>query len=195
MGRVIDRRRSVGVSDRSSAWSGLSALERERVRLVVERVVAGESVVDVAHELGLSESEVESLLRLGLDGFVGRLSEYVEERLRLHLMRLDRLFQAVYPRALEGDVGAVKRALEILHRESMVLGLDAAQKRVVEHRLTVGERAGQMIFGESGSESVAALPDWYIDAEIVSESDQEVGSDGVSCEAGVAEGSVARVGS
>lgn len=191
MSRVIDRRRSVGVLDRGSVWSELSELERERVRLVVERVVSGETVVDVARELGLSESEVEVLLRLGLDGFVGRLSEYVEERLRLHLMRLDRLFQAVYPKALEGDMGAVKRALEILHREAMVLGLDAAQKRVVEHRLTAGERAAQMIFGELGSDS-AALPEWYIDAEIVSESSEFEGvTDGVPSEEGVAEGSLA----
>lgn len=188
MSRVIDRRRGFGSSDRGSVWLGLSDLDRDRVRLVVERVVSGETVVDVARELGMDEVEVEGLLRLGLDGFVGRLSEYVEERLRLQLMRLDRLFQSVYPKALEGDMGAVKRALEILHRESMILGLDAAQKRVVEHRLTVGERAGQMIFGESGSESAVALPEWYIDAEYVEVSNGEVGSDGVSGEACVTEG-------
>jgi len=168
MARIVDRRRG-GLVSRGDVWSGLSEYERERVRMVVERMVAGETLLSVAEELGISESEAERLFRIGLDGFVGRLSDYVEERLRLHLVRLDKLFQLVYPKALEGDMGAMKRALEILHRESMLLGLDAAQKRVVEHRLTAGERAGRMIFGsdEGLEDSVAALPEWYVDAEVV----------------------------
>lgn len=167
---VVDRRRGGdGVGMRGEVWLGLSELERDRVRVVVERVLAGYGVDEVAVELGLSVEQVERLLVLGLDGLVGRLADYVEERLRLQLVRLDRLFRVVYPKALEGDMGAVKRAVEILQRESALLGLDAAQKRVVEHRLTAGERAASLIFGglgEVGLES-RGLPEWYVEAEVV----------------------------
>ncbi len=55
-----------------------------------------------------------------------------EELREVELSRLDRLQAALWPKALEGNLGAADRILRIAERRARLLGLDAPVKQEVE---------------------------------------------------------------
>ena len=54
--------------------------------------------------------------------------ERIELLRRMELSRLDRLMRALWPKALQGDYGAIDRVLAIMARRAKLLGLDAPAK-------------------------------------------------------------------
>jgi len=54
--------------------------------------------------------------------------EAVEEHRTIELLRLDALQSSLWPKALEGNLQAVKAILSIMERRSKLLGLDAPQR-------------------------------------------------------------------
>jgi len=57
------------------------------------------------------------------------LREPVEELVALDVERLDQLWQANFPAALEGDAQALAGCLRIMERRAKLLGLDAAAQK------------------------------------------------------------------
>lgn len=55
--------------------------------------------------------------------------ESVDEIIALEIERLDRLFMAMWQRALQGDEKAIDRCLRIMQRRADLLGLDAPKRQ------------------------------------------------------------------
>lgn len=111
--------------------------EAERFDEIRQRIAAGESTRQVASALSLRASEV--LEELASE-FLPRdaSSEAVERHRRVQHERLELLIEAVLRDALyEGKSSARARAsgvlLKALARQSKLFGLDAPEKRAVEH--------------------------------------------------------------
>ena len=69
----------------------------------------------------------------------------------LELRRLDKLLDAQWDKALNGDLGAVQAVLRIMDRRATYLGLDAPVKVDLEQRI----REGAMAEGLDPDEAVA----------------------------------------
>lgn len=66
-----------------------------------------------------------------LQGLNDEIREDGEELRELELMRLDRLFLAMYGQAIEGNQGAVDRCLRIMERRARLLGLDKPEEHTL----------------------------------------------------------------
>ncbi len=138
---------------RSRVSDLVSGLERaDFVASVREHILSGLSVSEVALVLGVEESEVREVVR-GLLESSDFMGEFIEERLRLQLLRLDGLWRALWARASAGEISAVLGCLRILEREARLLGLDAAEKRIVRHEVSPLQEYARLVFasGELGS--------------------------------------------
>ncbi|GIW60673.1 MAG: hypothetical protein KatS3mg087_1739 [Patescibacteria group bacterium] len=145
MSRVVVRRSRV-----SDLVSGVE--RADFVASVREHILSGLSVSEVSLVLGVEESEVREVVR-GLLESSDFMGEFIEERLRLHLLRLDGLWRALWSRASAGEISAVLGCLRVLERESRLLGLDAAEKRIVRHEVSPLQEYARLVFasGELGS--------------------------------------------
>ncbi|MEM1953447.1 MAG: hypothetical protein QW299_08995, partial [Candidatus Caldarchaeum sp.] len=76
--------------------------------------------------------------------------DLVKTRLRMQLLRLDEAYGLVRQEVLRGNLQAVFALARLMEREAKLLGLDAAEKRIVEHRLSPLEQFAKEIFGQAG---------------------------------------------
>lgn len=81
---------------------------------------------EIAELLGVDPSTAYRRVKRALSSVV---AEAVEEHRSLELLRLDSLHAALWSKALEGNLSAVKGILSIMERRSKLLGLDAPQKQ------------------------------------------------------------------
>ena len=69
--------------------------------------------------------------------------ESANEYRQILMLRLEKMFMAVWPQALQGNSKALDGCLKILARESRLLGLDAPTKVEVPHELLLRDIAGR----------------------------------------------------
>jgi hypothetical protein len=106
----------------------IAVAERERAALELRK--AGRSFDEIAGALGYAE-------RGGASKAVSRalaatIQEPADELRRLEAARLDALSGALYPLAIDGQLGAVDRCLAIQSRRAKLLGLDAPPRHAID---------------------------------------------------------------
>lgn len=113
---------------RKTAAGKAETLERERQALELRK--AGLTLDAIAKQMGLSGAPVvHGMVTRALDRIV---TPVAEEYKKLELERLDALYRAMAPAALQGKWLAVDRCLAIMDRRAKLLGLDAPQKHAIE---------------------------------------------------------------
>lgn len=100
----------------------------ERQLRALELRKAGYSYRAIAEELGISVSAAYRATTRALKRLNEKTQEEAEVVRRLELERLDDLLLAMWPKAQNGDQGAVDRILRIMERRARLLGLDAPLK-------------------------------------------------------------------
>jgi predicted DNA-binding protein (UPF0251 family) len=83
----------------------------------------------IASRLGVNESTAYRRVQRALEAIP---FEEVSEYRQLEQVRLDALQQAIWDKAMSGDLRAIDRVLAILQRRAKLLGLDAPTRNQVE---------------------------------------------------------------
>ncbi len=105
----------------------LEAIERQRKALELRR--AGAQFDAIATQLGYASP---GAAHVAVDSALKRtLQEPADAVRRLEVDRLDRLFLAWWPAALQGDAEACDRVLKIMARRAKLQGLDAPTKNTL----------------------------------------------------------------
>ena len=130
------------------------ALATERQRQALELHRTGVGYQAIADRLGYAGPSgaykaVEAALHK-------TLQEPAAELRVLELERLDRLHEALWTRAIRGDLAAVDRVLKIMKRRAVLLGLDAPKTRAVAPDVTV-ERMVAWMAARYGLEAPTVL--------------------------------------
>lgn len=111
------------MSDSKMSQRRLTAREREHKAMGFR--LAGFTYAQIAKELGMSEAGAHKAVTRALKRLNEKLSEQAEELRRMELERLDNMFRVMWSQVLNGNQGAVDRALRIMKRRAEMLGLDA----------------------------------------------------------------------
>ena len=142
-------------SSRSKATpSRIAVAQRECEALELRK--AGKTFEEIADALGYAE-------RGGAAKAVSRalaatVQEPADELRRLQAARLDALWGAMWPRAMEGELGAVDRCLAIEMRRARLFGVDAPARRAVEVvTRDVWDRLMDELRGETAELEVRAI--------------------------------------
>lgn len=98
-------------------------LERECLRLRME----GLSHRAIARELGVAPSTAYKRVHDGLHELNHGNAAQAAELRELEALRLDEMQDAVWEKAIDGDLRALDRVLAIMARRSRLLGLDMAE--------------------------------------------------------------------
>lgn len=134
--------RGVKVGDRLDASVELIYKEQ-----VIDGLLSGLSLPRLAQNLGLELAEVKRLAREALEAS-DIFGDLVKTRLRMQLLRLDEAYRLVREEMARGNLQSVFAMARLMEREAKLLGLDAAEKRVVEHRLSPLEQFAKEVFGK-----------------------------------------------
>lgn len=100
-------------------------LERECLRLRMD----GLSHRAIAHQLGIAPSTAYKRVHHALQALNRSNAEQATELRELEALRLDELQDAVWEKALDGDLSAIDRVLAIMTRRSRLLGLDMVEAK------------------------------------------------------------------
>lgn len=123
------------MSESTASPRRIEAAEKRREALQLRK--AGLSFSEIARQLGYSNkgaacnavhAELRALPR-----------ESAAEVLTLELFRLDALHQALWPAAMNGDVGATRQVLAIMERRAKYLRLDALDQSLDEGISLIGD--------------------------------------------------------
>lgn len=98
----------------------------ERRAKIVQMRLAGMSHDAIARQLGIKGGAraVSKDMTRALASAAKAQQESSEQLLDIEIKRLDRLMQALWPKALDGDVKAVEACEKLITRRSYLLGLD-----------------------------------------------------------------------
>ena len=94
---------------------------------VLEKRLAGESLLNIARTLNINVGEALDALGDALEIISEDLLETQSDLAVLELLRLDKLQEAIFDKAMEGDLQAVATILRIMERRARLLDLDLAQ--------------------------------------------------------------------
>lgn len=98
----------------------------ERHKQALELALAGRDYQTIADQLGFNSRQAAwKAVKSAIDRVINPAAEAVRQ---LELQRIDRLWLAVWEKALAGNLYAVDRALKIMERRAYLQGLDAPQK-------------------------------------------------------------------
>jgi hypothetical protein len=122
-------------TDKGGTDRAVSLTERRRRALELRR--AGATYEQIAAALGYFDSS--GARKAVKKGLRQTLAEPAAELRQLELLRLDRLHETLWPRAVAGQVRAIDRVLRIMARRAALLGLDAPL-RVDLHALVADAR-------------------------------------------------------
>lgn len=89
-----------------------------------EQRLNGESIIEVAHNLGLKIETAKILLREVHDAVAEDLKQNLELNRSLDLARIDALLAAHYPRAKAGKVRSAQLVLRCLERRAKLVGIE-----------------------------------------------------------------------
>lgn len=111
-----------------NATSPRSLVALQRQQQAVELRRSGRSYREIAHANGIGVTTAHRLISGAMAEARSAVAEDVVELRALELSRLDGLMVALWPKARQGDLGAVDRVLRIMERRARLLGLDAPVK-------------------------------------------------------------------
>jgi orotate phosphoribosyltransferase-like protein len=112
------------------------ALARRNRRLkVAELLERGLTTRQIAAEVGVSHATVAEDAKVVVQALSEQQERDLETARTLEAERLDKLQEAVWGRALEGDSTAIESALLIMARRAALLGLDMTGGEVVGKEL------------------------------------------------------------
>lgn len=115
-----------GNGESETAPRRLRAAERQAKALNLRK--AGATYEQIAKELGLSLAGAYQCVKAALQRTI---QEPADEYRKVEIERLNTMLRAIWARVLNGDLGAIDRAVRIVDKISALLGLDAPTK--VEH--------------------------------------------------------------
>lgn len=101
----------------------LKALEREQKSL--ELRMSGATYQQIGDALGIKKQSAYGAVMRALTKLNTKILENADQVKAMELQRLDKLYLAMYKRAITGDYGAVDRCLKIMERRAKYQGLDA----------------------------------------------------------------------
>jgi predicted DNA-binding protein YlxM (UPF0122 family) len=104
----------------------VQAAERRRQAICLRR--EGFSYQAIADQLGMAKSSVHNAIDKAMVALEKEIEQEVKLLVALEIDRLDSLQQAIWCKAMEGNLGSVDRVLKIMDRRSKLLGLDAPTK-------------------------------------------------------------------
>lgn len=110
----------------STAPRSLVALQRQQRAIELRR--AGRSYREIARQVGIGVASAHRLITAAIADVRAIVQDDAAEIRALELSRLDGLLGALWPKARQGDLGAVDRVLRIMERRAKLLGLDAPVK-------------------------------------------------------------------
>jgi hypothetical protein len=115
---------------------------RERERQVTEMLRMGLDLDTIAEQLGYADHS--AIVRIRDRVCKRHTIENLEEVRAIEIDRLDGLMQAVWPKAIKGDMWAVDRVLSIMERRSKYLGLDHSDG-IMERQTAIAEQQAQLL--------------------------------------------------
>ena len=104
---------------------------------VLELAAAGLTAEQIAHETGKTERGVKTIINKQLQKWVAQNNESLAEYRQMKLFELDQLKRAIWPKALKGEVRAVKEAMKIVLAQASISGASAPQKHEHEHNVNL----------------------------------------------------------
>jgi hypothetical protein len=104
-----------------------TALDRQLAALTLRQ--AGCTFEQIAHRLGYANRA--SAWHAVQAGLTATWQAPTDERRRLEVQRLDAAHQALWPRAIRGDLHAIDRVLRVMVRRAKLVGSDAPQRHLV----------------------------------------------------------------
>jgi hypothetical protein len=111
-----------------SSTSARKVLGKERTAQALELRKAGLTYRQIGERLGFTEQGAHICVTRALER-IGKLAADEVEAVRLlEIERLDRMLAAIWGQVLNGNFGAIDRALRIQERRARLQGLDAAAK-------------------------------------------------------------------
>lgn len=112
-----------------------------RAMQALELRIGGATLDEIAKALNYTHpSAASKAIQRGLNA---RVSEAADEYRKLHVTRLEVLYMKFHSQAIQGNLSALKGCLQILLRESKLLGLDAPTKTEVAGEILLRDIAGR----------------------------------------------------
>jgi hypothetical protein len=124
----------MATSNQANGSPGGSIAARERERVAVMLRIDGLKYHEIGAQLGISDRMASRIVNRAMNRV---LREPVGQLVDLEAARLDRLWQAMLPRALAGSARHAEVCVSISERRSRLLGLDQPTK--MEMRMSVEE--------------------------------------------------------
>jgi hypothetical protein len=100
-------------------------LRRQEDRTICLQLrIEGLDIPEISILTGIGEKDVKSLIRAGLQRLRDLETEAAEELRQMQFLRLEKLLNALWEKAMKGNLGAVDRILAILDRENRLMRLE-----------------------------------------------------------------------
>ncbi len=112
-----------------SRTSARTLRARQHEQQALELRLGGASYARIGEALGMTAGGAWKAVDRLMARQDAQCEETADKLRRLEAARCDRLLVGVWPRALQGDVQAVREALRISKRRSELLGLDAPRRQ------------------------------------------------------------------
>lgn len=164
---------------------------KSKMDLALEMRIAGKTVPKIAAELKIKSAAVRELIKEALEVTV---PEHSEQLRQIELDRLDAAQDAIWPKVLSGQVGAVKAFLKIQERRTAFTGLDIPKRKPIQDpadrlaallgadpqqfrdwtkgkKITVRER--EVTMSEPENEPIPGQPVIEVSSEVVTEAEIE----------------------
>ncbi len=114
-----------------------AAIREMRRSKVSANLLGGLTYRQMAETLDCSLGTIAADVKIILGRLRREQIDNMADHVQIQLTRLDRLLNAVWNDALEGDLAAIDRALKIMERQAKLLGLDEPEKRQTENSGTL----------------------------------------------------------
>jgi hypothetical protein len=114
------------MSESKASARRVTAAERRREAIRLRR--AGSTYDSIGAALGVTRSTARKLVVGEFDRLNLETGEAAQELRTLEAARLDEIQEAIWPRAVQGHLGAIDRVLKVMERRARLLGLDAPTK-------------------------------------------------------------------
>lgn len=112
------------MTDRNSQTQPRMITAKQRRAEAVKLRTIGLTFEQIGERLGITKQAAHKTVTRALQDMSGKLSETTSDLITLEKERLDRMQFAVWPGVLNGNLGAIDKALHIMERRAKLLGLD-----------------------------------------------------------------------
>lgn len=126
----------VPTGDRKTVAIGGRLARAQRKQRILELRAAGMTAEQIAEVVGTSKQSVAKIIGKALKEWAEDTSSNVEMVRQQKLYELDQLKRAIWPRALRGELAAVREAARIIQIQARISGAEAPVK--VEREVSIG---------------------------------------------------------